>query len=720
MTGFIFKSTSVVMKFLERIFDSNLKISGAENLPDTPIIFVANHFTRAETFIVPYMMDRLVNKKVRSLADHNIFIGALGKYLSSMGTIATDNVDRNKIIIGDLLTGKADWLIYPEGIMVKNKLVTKKGYYQVTMPDGSHRKVKTGAAVLAIKAELIKKQLYNLSELSQYQEIEVIRESYFINKDSKISPKNIHIVPITINYFPIRPGQNSIHKISKRFLKNLSKRVSEELEIEGNIITNAEIEVKFGEAINIYNYIKPRRKLTDKLPLVSNDTKNNLLINYYRYRLTNNFMKTIYDNVQLNMDHIFACSLFYAHKNDIDRNMLKDLIYVNARQIKKLNSFALHHSVDENLAMIFMADGNNYYDSTLALAIEQKIITKEHEKYHINHKKFNDDLGFHQARLENTLKMFVNQLVKFPILTKIFKKNGKFTEKLLKEKAFALILRSDQKEYFDDYKKYFSPTESKNREFGKPYFLENKKSAIGIILSHGYKSSPEEVKNLAQYLYESGFNVYVVRLKGHGTAPLNLKYTEWEDWYKSYFKGYAALKQKCKYVVSAGFSTGGLLALLLAAKKRSSIDGVISINAAIKLNDIRVNLVPTVHFWNELLTKFKSSKGKKEFIVDTPENPQINYSKNYLKGIKELSDLMNECNKNLKHIIAPTLIIQADKDPVVNPKSGKIILDKISSARKKLIMPSFDNHVIIKARNEELYLEITNFINENVINQELK
>ena len=720
MTGFIFKSTSVVMKFLEKLFDSNLKISDEHNIPNTPVIFVANHFTRAETFILPYMMDRLLKRRVRSLADKKVFVGALGKYLASMGTIATDDKQRNAKIIGDLLTGNADWLIYPEGIMVKNKHVIKKGYYQISMPNGSMLKVKTGAAVLAIKAELIKREIFALAELNQQQAIKNIREKYFISDKAKISPKNIHIVPVTINYFPIRPGNNSIHTISKKFLKNMSGRISEELEIEGNIITNAEVEVRFGQAINIYEYIKTKRKLIDKLPLVNKDIKNNFLINFYRYRLTNKFMEIIYNNVQLNMDHIFACALYYAHKDIIERSVLKNLIYVNAKDIRKLDYFSLHKSIDQDLTMIFMAEENIYYDSILALAIEQKIITKEHGRYFINQEKYNEIADFHQSRLSNTLKIFVNQLVKFPELTKIFKINGKLNTDGLQKKTFDLILRSDEKEFSDDYQTYFSASESKNREFGKPYFLENKNSEIGIILSHGYKSAPEEVKNLAKYLYDCGFNIYVVRLKGHGTAPLNLKYTKWEDWYQSYFKGYAALKQKCKYIVAAGFSTGGLLALLLAARKQHRVDAVLSINAAIKLNDIRVNLVPTVDFWNELLTKFNTNKGKKEFIIDEPENPEINYSKNYLKAIKELAQLMKECNRNLKNITAPTLIIQGNNDPVVNPKSGKIILAKISSNVKKLIEPDFANHVIIKERNKELFSHIANFIKQNIQDKQVK
>jgi len=398
VTGFIFKSTTVVMKFLEKIFDSNLKITGAENIPDAPVLFVANHFTRAETFILPYMMHRAVKRKVRSLADDKIFVGALGKYLSSMGTIATNDPNRNRTIIGDLLTGKSDWLIYPEGIMVKNKHVVKAANYHVNMPGGKQRRIKTGSAVLAIKAELLKKNFFKLGEENNSKEIAKLKKHYFIDDEDNISPKNLHIVPITINYYPIRPGNNSIHSITKRFVKKLSDRILEELEIEGNIITNSEVIIKFGEAINVYDYIKPKRQLVHKLPFVSGEVKNNLLINYYRYRLTNSFMDEIYGNVELNMDHIFACSLYYYHKDEIDRSALKNLIYVNARDIKKLGKFEMHHSIDKDLAMVFMAKENIFYDSIIKLAIDQGIISKEHDHYFINRKKFKDFIDFHQGR----------------------------------------------------------------------------------------------------------------------------------------------------------------------------------------------------------------------------------------------------------------------------------------------------------------------------------
>ena len=127
-------------------------------------------------------------------------------------------------------------------------------------------------------------------------------------------------------------------------------------------------------------------------------------------------------------------------------------------------------------------------------------------------------------------------------------------------------------------------------------------------------------------------------------------------------------------------------------------------------------MIPGINLWNELLEKFNLEKGRMEFIEDVPENPDINYSRNYIKGVYELEKLMILCDDNLHKILCPTLVIQSKNDPVVNPISGKIIFDKIQSKTKKIIEMDFENHVIITAKNKEMvFQEIINFFNQQKI-----
>ncbi|MBT4922061.1 MAG: hypothetical protein HON23_03505 [Rickettsiales bacterium] len=711
MPGFVFRSTGVVINILEKIIKSRLKVEGLNNIPDAPVLFVANHFTRSETFLLPYLIFKHSNKRVRTLASQKIFVGGLGKYLTSMGTVATNNKQRNEIITGDLLTGRYDWLIYPEGRMIKNKHVTKKKRFSFEL-DGQLNTVKTGAAVLAIKNELLKKEFISAKKLGNVALLEELRKKYLFEENDIITPKPLYIVPISINYFPIRPGNNPLLRLSKRLMGKLPDRVLEELEIEGNLIFNSEITLCFAKPINVYEYIKGHRKLFEKIPLLTKETKRNMLIKYFRYRLTNHFMREIYNNAYINFDHIFAGILDKSDRKSITKWQLKNLIYVIVCEISKNNVHPLHDSITNQLNKIVFSDQNDYFDSVVNLALSQGLINYKDDAYYLNHEVIDRDVSFHKLRISNTLRILMNELSRFEDITKIFAKNCNLSPNHISDKAFEMLCKSDQKTYFVDYEKFFDNEYSKDREIGKPYYLAGSKD-IGIILSHGYKAAPEEMRSLSKHLNNQGYHVYVCRLKGHGTGPENLKHTDWEEWYESYCKGYLILKQKCSKIVAAGFSTGGLLALKLASEKGTRISAIISINSALRLNDIKVNFVPTIHFWNELLDKFNAEKGKKEYIIDTPENPDINYSKNYLKGVYELSHLMEECKNSLKKIVSPILIIQGKADPVVNPKSGKLIYDKIKSEKKELLMLDFDKHVIITHKRKEMvFNHITKYLEQ--------
>ena len=235
------------------------------------------------------------------------------------------------------------------------------------------------------------------------------------------------------------------------------------------------------------------------------------------------------------------------------------------------------------------------------------------------------------------------------------------------------------------------------------------------MLCHGYKSAPAEVEPLAKYLNEMGFKIYAVRMEGHGTAPDDLAQTSWQDWYDSLQIGYSALSMVCQKIIIIGFSTGGLLTLLSATKKNkfSKLSAIVSISSALKLMSITSKLAHGVELWNDVLNKFSLSKGQIQYVDDHPENPNINYSRNYISGVVQLEKLMNECDKSLELVNVPTLVIQGKNDPVVNPKSAENIYNKINSNIKQLSMLDSNNHVIIYSDKRELvFKEIKEFFSK--------
>lgn len=719
MSDIYVRSTGFAFKMLERMFRDKVSVTGVENIPENPCMFVGNHFTRLETLILPYFVNKHTNKMARSLADKKIFVGGLGDYLVRMGTMPTDNPHRNEEIIGDLLKGENNWIIYPEGNMIKNKKVLLEGRkYMMHLAD-KVREMHTGAAVMAIKSQLLREDLLKKHD-------EDIATKYFV-KDRRISELPTAIVPVNITYYPLRGGDTKLEALVKRFIENPSARFDEELEIEGNVLAGANIHIHFSEPIFVDKYIAMSRVMNFRLPIidkmidsvVNREKRHDVIVNYYRGKLTNEFMRKVYENTYINLDHVVALTLMHHKGNEIHSRELRSRIYMNIKTISHLGKYRMHPSCKADAFRILA--GRNYppLKSALDLAFEERALigNEEYEFLQVNHDQLDNEYEFHNVRQHNLMRVFCNELATLTDITDAVKRNASRSIESIDDDIFEILYNRDLEIYDADYKKYAGEF-TKPYDIGKPFFLPAANKKIGVVLSHGYKAAPEEVRELAEYLNRNGMNVYCVRLHGHGTSPINLSHTSWLKWYDSYMRGVVMLQKHCEKIVFAGFSTGGLLSLYAAAKNATKCDGVISINAALKLKDIRTRLIKFINVWDDLTMKFRSGKGAVEYIDDEPENPQINYSRNYLKGVEELGKLMKKTKDCLEDVHAPALIMQSPGDPIVNPKSGKIIYNDIHSRSKTLVEPKVDKHVIVRGDVEEsVFKPILEFIKNTCMKQ---
>jgi esterase/lipase/1-acyl-sn-glycerol-3-phosphate acyltransferase len=712
-----FGYTSLVMNLLEKILGTKFSVTGIENLSDQPTMFVANHFTRSETFFVPYIIYKKTSKQSRTLADSKLYFGILGKFLNSVGTISTKNEKRDNIILGDLIKGLNNWIIYPEGSMVKNKLIIRKNLFISSTPSRTGP-VRTGSAVLALKSQLLRQDFIEAYQKNDRETLAEFKNIYDLEYSENLENLQTQIVPLNVTYYPIRPGRNKIQAIANRLIKKIPSQIAEELEIEGNILTGAEINIHFGKPINLANYVKNKRLVVNQIPIIKKETKNNIILRYYRSKLTNDFMEKIYNDCEINFDHIFISSLIHFSYEKISISFLKKIIYYSAILIAKSNNYRYNHSIArDHIVRIFCDEKFHAFDDVFDLAIKQNIIRLNQENIvEINKNLFEKNLEFHEIRLENTLHVIANEFALLENANAIVKRIARLEENELSAKIFNEIYQADLKNFELDYKQNFDKTFSKDQNIGKPFFLDNQalpnKSSIGIVLCHGYKSAPKEVELLANFLNELGFKVYAVRLKGHGTSPIDQSRCSYEDWYQSLQIGYSALSMICEKIIMIGFSMGGLLTLLSASKKsnNSKLLSIISINSALKLNNFSAKFARGFELWNDILEKFDIHKGQLSYVDDHPENPDINYSRNYIASVAQLEKLMDECDKNLSLIKCPTLVIQGDNDPVVNPISGQNIYNKINSSVKFLSILEFKNHVIIYCNDsQKVFDEIKKF-----------
>ena len=693
----IFRYSSFFMSILEKVLGSQFNVYGVDKIPKKPVLFVANHFTRFETLVVPYIIYKHTNRQVRCLVSDTLCKDKVVKnFIDKGGGLSVKHPKRNKIIVSDLVSGDYDWMIYPEGGMIKSKEIDRNCKFL----SNSIGKIRTGSAVLAMMSELYRQDLIALGH--NHLDFEVKDINALKNIDAT------HIVPINITYYPIRPGNNVIKKFASKFFKKLSKRVMEELEIEGNILLSSRINITFCDAINLNDYLKSVRNKIYKIPIIKHKTKANLVIKYFKHHLTRKFMEQIYSNTKINIDHIFSAIIFLYKSDRIKIYVLKQIIYLCAVQIEKRNIYRINSFLKEaNLYKILTNEVYEPFDSIVELAKSLNVIvkSKDNDSYLINREKLNQIHDFHDIRLENTIQVIANEFFLLRRASKVVKNNINIPISFLKKIVFNKLLVQDKQLYYKDYDQYYDSKLSKNKDLACPLFLDGSNQNVAILLVHGYQSSPKEVEHLAVYLNKLGFKTYSVRLRGHGTSPINMKDITWQDWQESVQRGYAILRSVCPNIVIMGFSTGGLLSLITCSRNSEDIKAVVSINAALKLKDIRAPLVSGVMIWNDLLNKFKIKKWKKEYIEGKSENPSVNYPHNYFHGVQQLEYLMDECYNNLENVKVPSLIIYSDNDPIINNKGSKIIIKRIKSKIKISQEIKSNKHIIVANKNKDVVFD---------------
>lgn len=698
--------TYFIINLIKKLSGANITTSG-EVIPDPPIMFLANHFTRFETFVVPYLIHTKHKHISRSLADDTIFVGWLGEYMRLAGTISNKNKERDCIILDDLLSAKACWIIYPEGQMVKNKQISfKNGEFCIhTQSYDGH--VHTGSAVLALKSAIMRERIKNMDDEAA---IRSFCKAHRMDRSKLHESVHLHIVPLSITYYPIRPGENSLLLFIDKWFNLRGTHFFEELEIEINLLMKANMHLHFGKPIVVKEYIDSY--LSEYGGSIEDDTLMEKLIDSQRNKLTTDVMREVYGNMQINFDHIFILSLVTMPTLKVCPSYLKTLIYKNARELRIIPKLNLHPELQTSLYRLILDENYAPFVSALKIADGQNILYQDSDgDYLFDKSLLEKNYDFNNIRVKNTMQVVLNEIKWQERFVAKAKENAAFSEQELRIDNFEYLKSSDIKEFEREYVYYHYLPPAKN-SMGVPQVYFDPKNSVGLVFSHGYLSVPAALEDMAKYLFERGINVYLPRLKGHGTDAKALKEISYKAWENDFERAFTAMSQVCDKVIIGGFSIGGLLALLHAAKYE--VDGVVIVNTALKLNNLKVDyVVATLNAFNEMIEHLHAH-GIKEWIENKSELSDLNYLSHPLTSVGELEKLMDKTRKNLSKVDAPLLIIQGDKDPVVNAKkSAEMLYEGVSTSKKELMLIPRTNHNILTGRDEdtvELFKDIYDFI----------
>lgn len=704
-------TTGLVIKLLSRLTRAFIVVHGKENIPTGPTIFVMNHFTRIETMLLPAYIYNLTGKPAWSLAASSLFKGGLGKFLDMVGAVSTADPKRDELIVKSLLTGEANWIIFPEGNMVKTKKIMDGGKFMIAGHSGVHEP-HTGAAALALRAELYRLHLFSTAKTAP-EELPKMLSVLGLKSMNEIQTEKISIQPVNLTYYPIRAAENIASNIASKLVKDIPEQMVEEIMTEGTmLLSGVDLDIRCGKPIQMADYIDSQWLQEDMVrDGINGFSVSAILKEKMRktaYDVMQQYMQDIYAMTTVNHEHLFASFLrMYPFKRieelDFRRRVFYGACLIRSGEEGK-NSFFLHKSLKENQAHLLTDDRYGKYENFLQLALEKGVVTMDGGCLIRDRSKLSAPLSFLKGRISNPIEIMANEVEPLKNFLSTIKALSWQPKILLRFFLIRHLLRQEKSQYARDCRKYDQVGDHEKMCNGKPFLLPGRRRRIGVVLVHSYLAVPEEVKALARYLRKRGMWVYAPRLPGHGTSSEDLAGRKYREWVEAVENGYVLMSTLCDRVVVGGVAVGGNLALDLAARV-GEVAGVFALCSPFSLQNYSSNFMPGRDVWNRILSKMKRGGDGSQFLDFSHGNPHVNYRRNPVAGIREVGEYLDSIEKAYTAISQPALILQADKNPVVDPKGSAQIYESIGSAGKEFCLLSYDRHILVNGEGKEKVFE---------------
>jgi len=224
-----------------------------------------------------------------------------------------------------------------------------------------------------------------------------------------------------------------------------------------------------------------------------------------------------------------------------------------------------------------------------------------------------------------------------------------------------------------------------------------------VLLLHGFTGHSADVRMLGRYLEKKGYTCHAPILSGHGLpAEEILNYTP-DDWWKDVQNALQHLKDKgYEEIAVAGLSLGGVLSLKLAYSE--PIMGVAPMCSPMFFDNEEELKQGFKQFAKEYkqLEKKPDEKIREELdqLLNTPSDT-----------FQELGKLIKDVHDNIDMIYAPTFVVQAEKDEMINTESANYIYENVEADHKDIKWYKESGHVItLDKEREQLHEDIFNFL----------
>ena len=692
-------------------------------------IFLFNHFSRFETFIPQFLIYEQTGAYSCAIASGEFFQqdNVLSRYLQQVGVFPHDHDRLFALLTTQILRGRKV-IIFPEGSMIKDRrVIDEKGNYGIfSRSTGLRRKQHTGAAVLAQGVEAVKIAIRQAYHAKNHNLLIWWKEQLHLDSLDQLltsALKHTLIIPANITFYPLRTSENLLVKAVDFFSDSLSLRQTEELLIEGNIILkNTDMDIRMGKPIEPFEYrflgsdyllkkvISDIRSVDDIFALQSKpkNWQHRFLGEYFKKAANatrDRYMEEIYLNVTINLSHLASTLIMYLIRQgqlQIERQRFFTTLYIAVKRLQNNTQINLHRSLLNPVDYSELVSGtNSRFENFINEAMKTGLIAEYRTRYHLLPKLL-EDQDFDSIRLENIIAVYDNEAKPITVVRETLLNALAECDRVSQEELAAWHFEDEcrdlmwethayNKPVYDDINEHETATDDPS-----PFFLDpHDDNGIGVLLIHGLLANPAELRGYGEYLANKGYTVMGVRLKGHGSSPYALQNQTWQDWYQSVVRGFRIIKAHCNKIFVTGFSTGGALALKLAAEHYPEIIGVSAVAVPVKFINPAFMLVPLLHGTNKLVDWISSFEGVKSFIENPTEHPAINYRHVPVKSLYQLRLFIESMDNFLPLCTVPVQVLHGDNDPIVSFRSAQEVINKLGSAKKELKAIASNRHGIL-------------------------
>ncbi|MEE4166662.1 MAG: 1-acyl-sn-glycerol-3-phosphate acyltransferase, partial [Desulfocapsaceae bacterium] len=477
-------TTDIAIKALSKLLKARTVFHGLGNIPDGPIIFVINHFTRLETLLLPYYLFHLTETRVWSLADDGLFsTGALKAYFDKVGVISTKNPQRDRLIIKTLLTGQAHWIIFPEGRMVKTKKLVSNGEYRIG-DDHSTRTPHTGAASLALRAEIFRRFLQR--DVEEDEGRAVLADFLDIGIDDDIAAESVKIVPVNLTYYPIRAHDNILSGLAARFVKTPSERMLEELMTEGTmLLEGVDIDMQFSRPLDTEDELQaPLLQTVMNGPVATDFANDERIGNYLRNTagaMMRTYMERIYSATTVNLDHLFASLLRRRSFRPFSERMFARSVYLVSDYLHSRHSLGnnLHSSLTDEQLHLLVDDRFSKCKDFLELAVSTGSLVKDQQMLRKESSYWQSPALFHKARILNPTEVMANEIEPLAGVQKQIRLSSRLPDFIAGMIIARRLFTKDIKAYRAEHDEWSESAEFE-KGVGSPFLLPSYTNRLGV------------------------------------------------------------------------------------------------------------------------------------------------------------------------------------------------------------------------------------------------